>query len=236
MAEALFPYSPQDIKHCSFADLKLQVGERIELQRSPAGLNPRLFTRVIGYAPGESLLIRTPVVNNLPADLREGDKVYVRAFSGTRAFGFASSVQRLCIAPFLYMHLTMPGEVQYVDIRHDQRLPVKLLAEARGAGGDWQPVLMLDLAEGGSLVESMHAMGGVGAEVELRFSFPLAHLAQEVTLTVAGKLHPAGTPQLDDGVQAYRYGVEFGELSGNDAVLLQNFLFNLLWDMQTRHG
>lgn len=236
MAEALFPFSSQDIKRGSFDDLKLQVGERIELQRTPAGLNPRLFTRVVGYVPGESLLVRTPLENNLPADLREGDKVFVRAFSGTRAFGFTSTVQRLCVAPFLYMHLAIPDEVQYVDIRHDQRLPVKLLAEARAAGSDWQPVLMLDLAEGGSLVESMHVLGETGAEIELRFSFPLEHLAQEVTLTVAGKLHPAGTPQLDVGVQAYRYGVEFGELSGNDAVLLQNFLFSLLWDTQTKHG
>ncbi|NWG87216.1 MAG: flagellar brake protein [Hydrogenophilaceae bacterium] len=235
MAEALFPYNPKDIKLCGFDDMNLQVGARLEVQRLPPGLNPRLFTRVIGYASGESLLVRTPLVNKLPADLREGDKVYVRTFSGTRAFGFASSVQRLCIAPFLYMHLDIPKEVQYVEIRRDQRLPVKLLAQIKGAG-DWQPVLMLDLAEGGSLVESTHAVGEAGTAVELRFSFPLEHLEQEVTLSVAGKLHSAGVHRREDGLQAYRYGVEFNELSGNDAVLLQNFLFKILLDSSAKHG
>lgn len=234
MAEALFPYNPQDIKLCGFDDMRLQVGDRLEVQRIPPGLNRRLFTRVIGHAP-ESLLIRTPLVNNLPADLREGDKVYIRAFSGTRAFGFASSVQRLCIAPFLYLHLEVPKEVQCVEIRRDQRLPVKLLAQVKGAG-DWQPVLMLDLAEGGSLVESAHVLGEADSAAELKFSFPLEHLEQEVTLTVGGKLHPAGASRREDGLTTHRYGIEFNPLTGNDAVLLQNFLFKLLLDNQTKHG
>lgn len=234
MAETLFPYNPQDIKLCGFDDLHLQVGDRLEVQRIPASHNPRLFTRVIGYAP-ESLLIRTPLVNNLPADLQEGDKVYVRGFTGTRAFGFASSVQRLCIAPFLYMHLQVPKEVQYVEIRRDQRLPVKLLAQIKGAG-DWQPALMLDLAESGSLVECQHAVGEPGDEVTLKFSFPLEHMEQEVTLSVAGILHRAQAQRREDGLQVYRYGVEFKDMPGNDAVLLQNFLFKLLLDSQIRHG
>ena len=235
MAEALFPYKPQDIKRCSFDEMKLQVGSRLEIQRIPPGLNPRLFSRVIGYAPGESLLVRTPMQHKLPADLFEGDKVYVRVFSDTRAFGFASSVQRLCIAPFLYMHLTVPDEVQCVEIRHGRRLPIKLLAQARVAGGEWQPVLMLDLGEGGSQIETMHVLGEAGAPVELRFGFPLPHFEQEVTLSVPGKLHPGEAQQREDGLRDYRYGVEFDALGGNEALLLQNFLFNLLLDHQGGH-
>ena len=235
MAEALFPYKPQDIKQCSFDDMNLQIGDRLELQRIPPGLNPRLFTRVIGHVP-ESLLVRTPLYKNLPANLQEGDRLYIRAFSGTRAFGFESRVQRLCIAPFLYMHLEVPAQVQCVEIRREERLPVKLLAQVRGAG-DWQPVLMLDLAEGGSLVESSHPLGEAGSEVELKFSFPLEHLEQEVTLTVQGRLRTVGASQRrEDGITVHRYGIEFKPLPGNEAVLLQNFLFKLLLDSQTKHG
>ena len=43
MAEALFPYNPKDIKLCGFDDMHLQVGDRLEVQRIPPGLNRKAF-------------------------------------------------------------------------------------------------------------------------------------------------------------------------------------------------
>lgn len=235
MAEALFPFDKKDIKQCRLEDMHLQVGERVEIQRIPPGINPRLFSTVIGYAPGESLLVRMPLHNNLPPDLQEGDRLYVRASSGTQAFGFATTVQRLCIAPFHYMHLAMPGEIQCVDIRRDQRFAVNMLAEIKPAGGEWQPALMHDLAEGGSLVEAAHAVGEPGTEVELRFAIPAGHGGQEATLTLSGRVHKIEAQQREEGLHAHRHGIEFGELSGNDALLLQNFLLHLMFDHPHRH-
>ncbi len=234
MAEALFPFDKKDIKQCRFEDMNLQVGQRVELQRIPPGINPRLFSVLIGYAPGESLLVRMPLLSNLPADLQEGDRLYLRVSSGTQAFGFATKVQRLCIVPFHYMHLAMPSEIQCVDIRHDQRFTVNILAEIKATGRDWQPTLMLDLAEGGSMVECAHTIGEPGTAVELRFSIPAGHAEQEVTLTLVGKVHKTETRHREDGLQAYRHGIEFAELSGNDALLLQNFLFRLMLDHHPR--
>lgn len=234
MAEALFPFDKKDIKQCRFEDMHLQVGQRVEIQRIPPGINPRLFSSVIGYAPGESLLVRTPLHNKLLPDLQEGDRLYVRASSGTQAFGFATTVQRLCIAPFHYMHLAVPGEIQCVDIRRDQRFAVNILAEIKVAGGDWQPALMRDLAEGGSLVEAAHAVGEPGTAVELRFTIPAGHAEQEATLTLPGKVHKVEAIHREDGLHAHRHGIEFEGLGGSDALLLQNFLFHLMFDHPLR--
>ena len=230
MAEALFPFDKKDIKQCRFEDMALEVGQRVELQRAPPGVNPRLFSTLIGYAPGESLLVRTPVLNNLPVDLQEGDRLYLRLSSGTRAFGFATKVERLCIVPFHYMHLAVPDEIQCVDIRRDRRFNVNILAEIKAAGQDWQPALMLDLAEGGSLIECAHAVGESGTAIELRFGLPAGHAEQEVTLTLPGKVDKTETRNRDEGLRAYRHGIEFTGLAGNDALLLQNFLFRLMLD------
>lgn len=234
MAEALFPFDKKDIKQCRFEDMNLQVGQRVELQRIPPGINPRLFSIVIGYAPGESLLVRMPLHNKLPSDLQEGDPLYMRVSSGTRAFGFATKIQRLCIVPFHYMHLAIPNEIQCVDIRRDQRFTVSMLAEIKAAGGEWQPALMQDLAEGGSLVECAHAIGEPGTAVELRFSIPAGHAEQEVMLTLSGKVHKVEAQHREDGLHAHRHGIEFDGPSGNDALLLQNFLFRLMLDHHHR--
>lgn len=142
MTEDLFANATGRRGRCPFTAMKPKVGQRIEFQIAPAALHPRLFTHLIGYEPGESVLVRTPLENNLPVNVHEGQAVLVRSFDGTRAYAFETTVQRICIAPFLYLHLGYPPEIQFLQVRQDARVPVRLLAEAR-AGGSWIPALVL---------------------------------------------------------------------------------------------
>lgn len=144
MTEDLFANASGRRGRCPFTAMKPRVGQRIEFQIAPAALHPRLFTHLIGYEPGESVLVRTPHENNLPVNVHEGQAVLVRSFDGTRAYAFETTVQRICIAPFLYLHLAYPPEVQYLQVRQDARVPVRLLAEVR-AQETWLPALVLDL-------------------------------------------------------------------------------------------
>lgn len=224
MAEALFPPESRNVGCCAFSDMKLQVGDRLEFQLTPTAMNPRLFTHVVGYEPGESLLVRTPFQNNLPVNVYEGQQVVVRTFSGTRAFAFLTRVQRICISPFLYLHLDFPAEVQCMVIRRNQRLPVHLLAEARGKGG-WHPAMLIDLGLGGAQVECAHPLGAPGETAELRFAFPVEPLEGDVTLTVRAKILHAEPFHGAYGPTTWRHGVEFQGLGKGDRVMLQNFLF-----------
>ena len=233
MAEALFTQNPRNLAYCDFSEMNLQVGERVEFQLTPTRLHPRLYTRLIGYVPGESVLVRTPLSNNLPVNVHEGQQAVVRVFSGTKAFAFLTQVQRICIAPFLYLHLGFPAEIQCLEIRKNQRLPVRLLAEVK-VKTLWKPALLLDLGMGGALVESAHPLGEPGEGVEVRFSFPVEQLEREVPLTVTASLlhveaHPTG-----DAPPTWRQGVKFQRLGKGEKVMLQNFLLKMLVDAHPR--
>jgi hypothetical protein len=227
MAESLFTPSAQPVSRCAFEEMNPRVGERLEFQLMPSALHPRLYTHLIGYEPSQSLLVRTPYENQLPVNVSEGAGVVIRAFSGTRAFAFATRIQRLCIAPFLYLHLAFPEEVQYLEIRAQERLPLRLLAQAR-VQGDWRPALLLDLGLGGALVESAHPLGQAGDTTELRFAFPVPPMEGEAEVNVAATIQHVDPHHGADGLPVWRQGVEFQALGKRDAVMLQNFLFRLL--------
>ena len=229
MAEELFPSGSQGLTRCTFGEMGARIGERVEFQLVPTRLHPRLYTHCIGYEPGESLLIRTPLQNNLPVSLHEGQEVVIRAFTGTLAYAFTTRVQRICIMPFLYLHLDIPKEVQCVEVRRSQRRPVRLLGEAKAfeEEGHWQPVMLLDLGLGGALVESGHSLGEAGDELELRFTLPVELLEQDVELSTASALLQVQPHRREDSPQTYRHRLKFQDLGKGELVLLQNFLLGI---------
>ena len=235
MPETLFSPMSQAVSRCEFSEMNLQVGDRLEFQLTPSAMHPRLFTHLIGYEPEQSVLVRTPFQNNLPVNVHEGVQVVIRAFSGTRAFAFLSQVQRMCIAPFLYLHLAYPSEIQYLEIRKNERLPLRLLAETR-ARDTWRPAMLLDLGMGGSLVESTHQLGQPGETVELRISFPVEPILGEIQISVAATILHVEPYHAADALPTYRHGVEFRDLGKGDSVMLQNFLFRLLLEPHSSGG
>lgn len=60
MAEALFPSVSGRPGRCAFTETRLKIGQRLEFQLTPAALNPRRYTHLIGYEPGQSVLVATP--------------------------------------------------------------------------------------------------------------------------------------------------------------------------------
>jgi len=235
MAETLFTSTSQAVSRCEFNEMNLQVGDRLEFQLTPTAMNPRLLTHLIGYEAGQSLLVRTPYQNNLPVNVHEGAQVVIRLFSGTKAFAFFSRVQRMCIAPFLYLHLAYPGEIQCLEIRKNERLPLRLLAEAR-AKGTWRPAMLLDLGMGGALVESAHRLGQPGEAVEVRISFPVEPILSEVQLNLTASILHVESHHDVDSLPSYRHGIEFRDLGKGDSVMLQNFLFRLLLEPHSTGG
>lgn len=227
MAEALFPPASGRPARCAFTETRLKIGQRVEFQLTPAALHPRLYTHLIGYEPGQSVLVATPRQDNLPVNVHEGQALVLRAFSGTRAYAFETLVQRICISPFLYLHLAYPGEVQYLQIRKDARLPVRLLAEVC-LGEHWHPALILDLGMGGALLETAHALGAAGQAVTLRFAIPVEAMQEEVPLTLSAQVLHVQRHQDGNAPATWRQGVAFASPGKGERVMLQNFLFGVL--------
>ncbi len=227
MVETLFPDASGPAARCGFAETRLKIGQRLAFQLAPTALHPRLYTHLIGYEPGQSVLVATPRQDNLPVNVHEGQAVVVRAFSGTRLFAFETQIQRICIAPFLYLHLAYPGEVQSLQIRWDARLPVRLLAEVQ-VGEQWQPALVLDLGMGGAQLETAHPLGEAGKRVALRFAIPVEAMQEEVPLRLTARVLHGERHQAGNAPATWRHGVVFESPSKGERVMLQNFLFSVL--------
>lgn len=218
---------------CDFDEMRPRVGERLEV-RLPASIYPPLYTRLLGWAPGESLLVRTPTRDHAPITLQEGQPLVLRCFSGTRVFAFSGRVLRVCTDPYPYLHLSFPEQIRCLTVRDNQRLPLDLLAEARHGETDWRPARLLDLGLGGALLECMHPLGVEGDTVELRFDIPVEVLDEEAHLRLQARIHHLEAHHGPDGGISHRHGLAFAKPPADDALRLENFLLKRLADLHFR--
>src|SRR4029079_10643969 len=105
---------------------------RLQLELVTGNARSHYYTTLIGYVPGHSVLIRTPLVQNLPVPVPEGAVVLVRHFSGRHAFTLESRVERVCRSPYPYIHLAYPAQVQQTLIRGALRVSVALPGTVSG--------------------------------------------------------------------------------------------------------
>ena len=82
------------------SDLKIPVGEHLQLQTRDGNDDRRLQVRVVGYMPGASLLVTTPKFGDKVMIMREGQPFVVRMMIGNRIVGLATTILRSCSRPF----------------------------------------------------------------------------------------------------------------------------------------
>ncbi|MFL6582671.1 MAG: hypothetical protein ACJ8G2_18175, partial [Burkholderiales bacterium] len=61
------------ISICSFEGTQLPPGERLQMELGSDG--NQHYTTLIGFVPGHSVLVRTPLIQNLPIPVPEGAHV-----------------------------------------------------------------------------------------------------------------------------------------------------------------
>ena len=122
-----------------FRDMRLRIGDRIQVQLPASVSAERFIVKLIGYVDKVSLLVTAPVENGLRLPLQDNDKIVARVFSSQKAFGFGCSVGRVCKTPFDYLHLSFPERIQGTVVRSSPRVRTNIIASiAKSAtdGGD----------------------------------------------------------------------------------------------------
>lgn len=233
---SIFPDS-KDIRlsQCGFDDMKLQIGERLELELLDSRDHAPRFTRLVGYLQGQGLIVQTPLMNGMPLALREDERVLVRLFSGVKAFAFTCTVTRICTSPFPYLHLSFPHEVHGAEIRKTLRVKADLAAQLTAADKAKFPLpadaVIIDLSIAGVLLEAPPGLGGKGDKVKLKFSFFVepdnkpVDLETEAVIQSTPVRKQAGKCAAPESVQ---YGLSFRGLHWSEAVLLQNLVYQRL--------
>lgn len=207
--------------------LQLHIGDRLQLEMIADDARSQYFTLLIGYVPGHSVLVRTPLVQNLPVPIREGEPVLVRSFSGRHAASFESTVTRVSRAPFPYLHLAYPQTVKQTLIRGAIRVRVNLAGTALNpeyADSDLpNPITIADLSVSGALLESPTALGEAGNKIELAFKFLVQPNNYEVRLTTSAEIQSVRKTR-QAGDDSFVHGVRFQHLHTTESLLLQSFI------------
>lgn len=210
-----------------FDDMRLHVGDRFQLETHGPGAS-RHYSTVIGYVPGQSVLIKTPFVGGVPAPYTDGQPLTARAFTGRGLFAFDTTVERVCISPFHYLHLAFPTEVRGAQIRNTERVRVYMPTEITFSGHAPVPGMITDLGINGAAVECNQSFPEQAPlTVHIRFSLEDIHLtaAFEAQAVVHKKTE---SPKTNQASPVFSYGVEFTDLTLGQTVLLQNFVYHQL--------
>jgi hypothetical protein len=198
------------VSTCSFEAAQLHVGERLQLELVADGSRSHYYTTLIGFVPGHSVLIRTPMVQNLPVPVPEGADVLVRAFSGRHAFTMESRVDRVCRSPYPYMHLAYPAQVQQTIIRGALRVRVALL-------------------------ETELSLGEPGEKFRLAFKFVVQPNNYEVKLATSAQIQSVRKIKKGNGQEElFSHGVRFNKLHATEGLLLQSYIQQVLLSDRSR--
>ena len=224
---------------CSFEDIQLQIGDRVQIETQSDGKRTRHFTSLIGYVKGESVLVQTPIIQNLPLSIREAEPVLVRAFSGRSAFAFETTVAKVSRSPFPYLHLSFPGEVRTVVIRGALRVRADLAGTAinlaRNPGGVPQLCTIADLSVSGAQLDSPSAIGSAGERLQIFFKFTLAPAGYEVKLSPEAVVQSCRKMSDEKtGADLFRHGLHFESVRTTESLLVQSFIQQVMLNDRSR--
>jgi len=98
---------------------------RLQLFVDRTSHRQQYFTTLIGYVPGEAILVMTPTENGLSAPFKQGEPLTVRAFSGVNVFHSGRPLINVS-RPLACLHLAFPKAVSGTALRKAMRIKVSL--------------------------------------------------------------------------------------------------------------
>lgn len=216
----------QGLATASFESMQLQVGTRLQVRQQVAGAERVSYTSLIGYVPQEFLLLRLPQENGFSVPVAEGETLQLRVFSGTSVYSFACTVEVVFLTPRNYMILGFPGQVMSLTLRRDVRVPIDMPVMVNSNA----TAVLTDISASGAQVTAELPLAHVGERMSLGFSLRTSALREDVRVQLDAVVQSVrerptqnpGEPALVD------HGVQFPGLPSNDAMLLQNFVYESL--------
>jgi len=213
----------------TFYDMNLKTGDRVQLQ-PPAQLGPeRHIVKLIGYLDPLSVLVTTPMARGLRLPLLEGERLVARVFSGQNAFGFVSTIQRVCKLPFDYLHLSFPDKIQGTVIRKSPRIRVRIdaaIVDPENAAAAPVSGTIVDISASGARIDAPQPLGTAGLRLKLSFRVNLHGM--DVYLTAGAVIRTVlQNEQTDVPGQPppVHHGLEFQDLQPDDSMILHSLIY-----------
>jgi len=209
--------------------LRIVVGDTLQLQKVGTESGERYSSTVIGFVPGKSLLITAPLVNDKPIIVKEGQQFAVRMLQGSHIQGFVAKVLHISMAPYAYLHLSFPEEVESKEIRNADRADTDVPILARNSKHadeqeSWKQASIKDISATGSKLESMSKVGDEGDILQLKLKLPIGNKEEEMELKAVIKHLEEPDNVGADEWGIYVYGIQFQEHGRLERALIRIYV------------
>lgn len=212
-----------------FEELKLHVGDRLQIEPPSPQHDLKYFATLVGYVKGLSVLLRTPIVDGLPLPMCDGEKLVVRGFSGMETFSFDATIERVCLEPFHYLHLSYPNTIRTTPIRHEVRVRVSLPIKVTPAGSSKSiDATIFNISTAGILIDATEELGNKDSEINVSFHFTTQPNDDDAHIETTALIRNVTLQDNPSGSFTFQYGVKLLKLHSNQAILLQNLIYQKL--------
>jgi hypothetical protein len=211
-------------------EMHLTIGALIGV-RSQVGMGaPMHPSRIIGFAPNESLFVTPPLVDGKPMQLAVGENVEIVAIASQAVFRFVCTVDSVCQVPFHYLVLSKPGVVRRLRERKSVRvrasLPLRFGIDADGTGYESLGLVQSVSAMGMSFAAPW-TVGEVGKRIRVAFTLRSKDLETSIETTAIIRNVQAGSLPGDPTT----HGIEFEKLDQVEQMALKVYVFDRIDDV-----
>lgn len=209
-----------------FEEMSAGIGDPLLLQVMASYGDERCKVRLIGFVPGKTVIIEAPAGAGNFVALREGQEVIARSFSGKLAYGFSTTVSKVCNSPIAYLHLAYPDFVQKAPVRESTRIAFSIIGTAARLEGDAESsrfaVLLVDFSTTGAAFTAPAGSAEKGSSLRISFKVKIQDI--EVLPVVECIVRSNAAVEGDAGGK-HRYGVQFKDLKTQELLVLQSMVY-----------
>lgn len=186
------------------------------------------YTHLIGFVEHEFIMLRIPEAGGWQVQFDAGERLNVRAFSGTLLHEFESHLIALLRHPRNYMTLGCPTYIRTAPLRSHERvrcaLPVRILSDtvsrARPEGYALQ-----DLSGSGAAMIGEQAAGAVGDALQLEMVFSLGATNTRETVALDAVIQSVRPlPAQSFEATGFLHGIRFERVEPRILLLIHELL------------
>jgi len=219
---------------CAFEDIKLNIGDTLQLQSQGDVSQARYYVKLVGYLKGKSVIVTTPTQDGKVLLMREGQGFVVRMFSGKSVYAFGTTVGKATSVPFPHLHLNYPTQVRGLVVRRGARARVNLICAVTGADGRGHGATLLDLSTGGAMLTAKTRIGVKDDHLTIKFRVVVGEVEEYLTVpALLRSVHAA--PAAEGEAPLISHGVQFGDMPNAEQIILSAFVYRILFE-ETAEG
>jgi hypothetical protein len=211
-----------------FIDLKLIPGQVFQLEFE-GYTSDRDKAVLIGYRRNGSLIVSTPVIQGVLANVKSEERVTIRFFSSrmSSACAFQTEVMFASKSPYPHIHLKLPDKVLIGEIRRSVRAEVEVVTKIDyllGMEPHVTSAKIVDLSMNGARMLGKTFDFEVESDVMLGFQLVVSDI--ELDLKVKARVRSITPVE-----QGFAVGLQFEDLAPQEKIALQAFVLSKVNDL-----